>query len=113
MYHEPALRIHREVGNRVFEGIALGSIGRAYSDLGDQRKALEYFDQALQIHRNPKVNNRVFEGRVLGLKGVAKFELGEKEEGVRLVKQALEIARQVGEKTTEEEWLETLERMQS
>ncbi len=86
-----------------------GSLANAYSDLGEKRKALEYYEQALQIHR--EVGNRVSEGIVLGSKGLTKFKLGEKEEGIRLVEQALEIARQVEDKMFEDIWLKRLEQM--
>ena len=33
------------------EGVHLGNLGNAYADLGEPRKAIEYYEQALKIAR--------------------------------------------------------------
>ncbi len=45
-YHEQALVIDREIGDRRGEGADLGNLGLAYAALGEVRKAIEYFEQA-------------------------------------------------------------------
>ena len=63
-YHEKALAIAREIGDRRAEGAALGNLGIAYEDLGDARKAIEYYEQALAIAR--EIGDRRGEGAALG-----------------------------------------------
>jgi tetratricopeptide (TPR) repeat protein len=43
-----------QIGNRRNEGIWLGNLGNAYSDLGDTKKAIEYYEQALKINPEDK-----------------------------------------------------------
>jgi ATP/maltotriose-dependent transcriptional regulator MalT len=49
-YSEQALKISREIGNRLKEAAALGNIGLAYIDL-EPKKSIEYSEQALKISR--------------------------------------------------------------
>jgi len=46
--------ISREIGDRRNEGIWLGNLGLAYSDLGEVEKAIEYYKDALTIGREIK-----------------------------------------------------------
>ena len=46
-FHEQALAIPREIGDRGGEGDALGSLGQAYAALGEVRRAIEFHEQAL------------------------------------------------------------------
>jgi tetratricopeptide (TPR) repeat protein len=98
-YHEQALVIYREVGNRSDEGIMLGNIGAVYSDLGEKRRAVAYCEQALEIHR--ETSNRVSEGIVLGNTGTAYADLGEKRKALAYQEQALAIHREVGNRVEE------------
>ncbi|NJR53577.1 MAG: tetratricopeptide repeat protein, partial [Acaryochloris sp. CRU_2_0] len=43
--------ISRAVGNREGEAATLKNIGNVYSDLGEKKKALEYYNQSLPIYR--------------------------------------------------------------
>jgi tetratricopeptide (TPR) repeat protein len=55
--------IASEVGDRRGEGAALGNLGNRYAELGEPRRAIELFEQALAIFR--EVGDRRGEGEVL------------------------------------------------
>ncbi len=46
---ETALAASRQLNDRSMEGVHLGNLGLAYADLGDARKAIEYYELALAI----------------------------------------------------------------
>ena len=46
-----ALKVFRELGNRLGEGRALGDLGNVYANLGEPRRAIEYHEQTLVILR--------------------------------------------------------------
>ncbi len=48
-YHEQALVIVREIGDRQGEGSTLGNLGIAYATLGEVQKAIGYYEQANAI----------------------------------------------------------------
>ena len=48
-HHQLALKIDREIGNRVGESNVLGNIGNFYQTNGDTNKSLEHYEQALEI----------------------------------------------------------------
>ncbi|NJL56521.1 tetratricopeptide repeat protein [bacterium] len=50
-YHEQALVISREIGDRRGEGSDLGNLGIAYERLGDIPQAIAYYEQALELAR--------------------------------------------------------------
>ncbi len=50
-YHEKALTIDREIGDRGGEGRDLGGLGTAYYVLGETHRAIEYNEQCLAIAR--------------------------------------------------------------
>jgi len=78
-----------ETGERRGEGAALGNLGNAYATLGEARKAIEFYEQALAIAQ--EIGDRRNEGNWLGNLGNALYGLGEKARGVQLMKQALTI----------------------
>ncbi|NJS13162.1 MAG: tetratricopeptide repeat protein, partial [Microcoleus sp. CSU_2_2] len=45
--YEEALKLFREAGDRRREAVTLNNIGSVYSVLGEQQKALEYYNQSL------------------------------------------------------------------
>jgi len=71
----------------------LNSLGVAYAELGEYRKAIELYEQALEIHR--WIGDVRGEGSDLGNIGVAYAELGEYRKAIEFYEQALEIARRV------------------
>ena len=82
------LKIAREIGDRRGEGNWLGNLGNAYCDLGETRKAIEYYEQALKIAR--EIGDRRGEGNRLGNLGNAYSDLGETKKAIEYYEQALE-----------------------
>ena len=89
-----ALAIHREVGNRRFEGNLLGNLGSVHMNQGRLEEAAAHYSQALTIHR--EVGNRRFEGIVLGYLGILHMQQGRIEEAAIHYNQSLAMAREVG-----------------
>jgi tetratricopeptide (TPR) repeat protein len=83
------MEIARAIGDRRGEGTALGNLGLAYADLGETRKAIEFYEKALIIDR--EIGDRRGEGTALGNLGNELYKLGEKDKGITLMKQALGI----------------------
>jgi hypothetical protein len=49
--YEQALAIHKQVGNRVAEGMTLGNLGHVKFDSGDKQEGILLVEQALEIAR--------------------------------------------------------------
>ena len=62
-HYDQALAIHREVGNRRFEGLELGNLGNLHREQRRFQEAHAHYEQALAILR--EVGQRRFEGIVL------------------------------------------------
>ncbi|MDY0130770.1 MAG: tetratricopeptide repeat protein, partial [Methanosarcina vacuolata] len=77
-------------------GDVLGNLGLAYSDLGEIRKAIGYYEQALKISRELKDRRR--EGVALGNLGLAYRYLWETRKAIGYYEQALKISREIGDK---------------
>jgi len=98
-YHEAALAIAREIGDRQGEGAWLGNLGNAYSDLGQVARAIEYHEQALAISR--EIGDRRGEGADLGNLGLAYRALGQVARAIEYYEAALAIAREIGDRRGE------------
>ena len=72
--------MHREIGDRRGEGNSLGNLGIAYRQLGEERRAIEYHEQALVISR--EIDDRRGEGADLGSLGTAYLALGEERRAI-------------------------------
>jgi tetratricopeptide (TPR) repeat protein len=83
----------------VCEGNVLRSLGNAYDDLGDVRKAIGYLEQALEIAR--EIGDRRGEGNALGNLRAAYHRLGEVRKAIGYYEQALEIDREIGDRRGE------------
>ncbi|MCP4664472.1 MAG: tetratricopeptide repeat protein, partial [bacterium] len=92
-YHQEALVIAREIGNRRGEGEDLGNLAGAYSDLGDVEKAIGYYEQAIVIAR--EIGDRSVETEDLGSLGLAYARLGDVEKAIVYYEQGLVIAREI------------------
>jgi tetratricopeptide (TPR) repeat protein len=79
----------REIGDRRGEGAALGTLGLAWADLGDARKAIGFYEQRLVIAR--EIGDRRGEGNASINLALARHGLGEHEEAIRLAEHALAI----------------------
>ena len=75
--------IDREIGYRRGEGNALGNLGIAYADLGETRRAIQFFEQTLFIDR--EIGDRRGEGKPLGNLGLAYANLGETLRAIQLL----------------------------
>ena len=80
-------------------GAVLGNLGTAYSNLGEPRKAIEYYEQALKISR--EIGDRRGEGNHLGNLGLAYSDLGEPRKAIEYYEQALKISRETGDRRGE------------
>ena len=59
----------------------------AYAHLGETRKAIEFYEQALMIAR--EIGDRRGEGNALGNLGIAYADLGETRKAIEFYEQAL------------------------
>ena len=98
-YHEQALGILREIGDRRREGTVLGNLGLAYANLGEVEKAIGYYEQQLIIVR--EISDRYGEGNALGNLGNAYFRSSEVEKAIGYYEQALVIDREIGNRRGE------------
>ena len=77
------------------EGYAIGNLGLAYADLGEARKAIEFYEQALAIDR--EFGDRRGEGIAFNNLGLAYADLGEARKAIEFYEQALVIYREIGD----------------
>jgi len=105
-YHQQAMEIAKEIGNKHAEGNNLGYLGNAYRNLGELRKAIEYYEQALKIAK--ETVSRYEEETWLGNLGNAYRNLGESRRGIEYHEKALEIAKEIEDKRGEGRWLGNL-----
>jgi tetratricopeptide (TPR) repeat protein len=96
---EVALEAARKLEDRQAEGAHLGNLGNAYSDLGEVRKAIEFYEQHLAIAR--EIGDRRGEGADLGNLGSAYYRLGEVRKAIGFYEQYLAIAREIGDRRGE------------
>jgi tetratricopeptide (TPR) repeat protein/transcriptional regulator with XRE-family HTH domain len=96
---EEAITACREIGDRRGEGKALGSLGIAWADLGDTRKAITLFEQHLAISR--EIGDRQGEGAALGNLGNAWALLGDTRKAITFQEQHLAISREIGDRRGE------------
>ena len=96
---EGGLAAARMLGNRRYEGVHLGNLGTAYSDLGEPRRAIEYHEQALVIDR--EIGDRRGEGTELGNLGTDYDRLGKAQQAIEHYELALVIDREIGDRRGE------------
>ena len=84
----------RRLGNREPEGMALGNLGIACVQLGEPKRAIEYYEQVLTIAR--ETGDRRSEGMALGTLGIAYRQLGEPKRAIEYYEQHVTIARETG-----------------
>jgi tetratricopeptide (TPR) repeat protein len=96
---EVSLKAARLLKHQRKEGYALNHIGIAYADLGETRKAIEFYEQALLIACENGF--RQGEGMVLGNLGLAYDALGESRKAIKFYQQDLDIAREFGDRKGE------------
>lgn len=96
---EQALDLWRTLGDRRFEGVTLNNLGLANSTTGifllpgDQRKALEYFNQARSLSQ--AVKDKVNEATILNNIGFVYLMSGENDKALESLEEGLRIANAV------------------
>ncbi len=105
-YHEQALAMAREIGNRKSEGNQLGFLGLCYRILGQITRAIEYHEQALAMAR--EIRNRKIEGHQLGNLGLCYQTLGQFTRAIEYHEHALAMAREIGKREIEGHRLDNL-----
>ncbi|MBW4613292.1 MAG: CHAT domain-containing protein [Desmonostoc vinosum HA7617-LM4] len=93
---QEALKLWRQVGDKVKEATTLNNIGLVYNLLGDKQKALLFYNQALPILR--AVGDREGEATILNNIGLVYNLLGDKQKALVFYNQALPILRSVDDK---------------
>ena len=92
-YHEKALVIDREIGDRRGEGAAMGNMGTAYYSLDEYGRANEYYVQQLQIVR--EIGDRLGEGNAYWGISIALDKLGDRAKAIAHAEAALKIHEQI------------------
>ncbi|MEK0178088.1 MAG: CHAT domain-containing protein [Oscillatoriales cyanobacterium] len=96
---EEALKLYRSAGDRLQEAIILNNIGFVYNDLGEQQKALQYFNQSLPVSR--AIGDRRWEATALHNIGGIYDNLGEQQKALDYYNQSLPLSRAVGDRSGE------------
>ncbi|MGH9848776.1 MAG: ATP-binding protein, partial [Blastocatellia bacterium] len=89
----------RRLKRRDHEGVALGNLGVAWKDLGETRKAIEFYEQAIAIAR--EIGDRRGEGIALWNLSLSLDELGERAQAIALAEAALAIHEAIEDPWTE------------
>ena len=93
-YHQQALDIAREIGDRRLEGNTLGNLGNGYRALGQFDKAIAHHQQALDIAR--EIGNWLGEGHQLANLGISFARLEDYPKAQECWQQALQIFEEIG-----------------
>ena len=96
---DAAVRACRSSNDENSEGPHLGNLGSAYLKLGDFRKAIKFYSEALKIIQ--KIGDRRSEAAILGLLGVAYSCLGKPRKAIEFYEQDLKISQEIGNRRDE------------
>jgi tetratricopeptide (TPR) repeat protein len=96
---QTGVKAAQELGHHRDEGWFLGYLGSIFHILGQVKRAIEYYEQALVISR--EIDSRRDEGTWLGNLGVAYRDLGEAKQAIEYHEQALVIAREISDRRNE------------
>ncbi|MFZ3050616.1 MAG: tetratricopeptide repeat protein, partial [Methanothrix sp.] len=102
------LAIAREIGDRGNEGHWIGNLGAAYAVLGEPRKAIEYYEQALAIAR--EIGDRRNEGINSWNLGLEYEKAGDIEQASDIMQLCIDFEREIGHPNAESDvrYLENL-----
>ncbi len=75
------------------EGVALNNLGIARAELGETRRAIELYEQRLEIAR--EIDDRRGEGAALGNLGEALAKAGERGQAIARLQETLEIFEEI------------------
>jgi tetratricopeptide (TPR) repeat protein len=98
-WREQALAAARALKNRAAERAHLGNLGSAYRSMSQYRRAIECYDEHLQITR--ELNDRRSEGQDLANLGNAYHSLGEHRRAIEYYQQCLRIAHEFDDRRRE------------
>jgi tetratricopeptide (TPR) repeat protein len=98
-WRKVGLAAARHSTNRVAESGHLSNLGNAYANLGESRRAIEFYEQALTITR--ETGNKQGEGISLGNLGIVYKILGEPHRAIEFYERQLTIAREIGDRREE------------
>ncbi len=94
------LKIAKEIGDKAGEGRAYGNLGIVFNNLGDFRKAKEYYELRLEIAK--EVGDRAAGGTAYGNLGNAFLDIGDFRKAIDYCGELhLKIAKEVGDKAGE------------
>lgn len=96
---EAALAAARRSGDRAAQGRFLSTLGLAYTNVGEARTAISFYEQGLVIAR--EIGDRRAEGNALGNMGSAYATLGEMRTAISFYEQSLVIVREIGNRRGE------------
>ncbi|MBD2515942.1 CHAT domain-containing protein [Nostoc sp. FACHB-973] len=96
---EEALPLYQKIGDRSSEAFTVAHLGKIYSDLGQQQKALFYLNQALLLRR--QIGDKTGETITLNNIGSVYSDLGELQKALDSFHEALLIKREIGDKIGE------------
>lgn len=96
---EIALTAAERLKHRAGEFFTLGNLGRAYADLGETHRAIQFHEQALTIGR--EIGDRKGEGTALNNLGFSYTNLGEMQLAIQFHERALIINRELGDRRGE------------
>jgi CHAT domain-containing protein/tetratricopeptide (TPR) repeat protein len=105
-WSQSALRLANDLGAEGYAQIALGNLGWAYYQLGDDERALELFLEAEQLAA--RLGDLRGELKWIGNAGAIYHDTGDLNRAVMSYRHALELARQIGSKEDTVDVLEDL-----
>ncbi len=100
-YHQQALAIHRELGDKRGEGDDLSNLSVIYGNLDQLDKALEYYQQAIAISLEIGNKLEVGVGNTLNNFGLVYYNISQYSKSLECHQQALAIYRERGDKLGE------------
>ncbi|MEJ7654403.1 MAG: tetratricopeptide repeat protein [Chloroflexia bacterium] len=102
-YNRQVIELHKRLRGRLDDPDAressVGVLGTAYREVGQIRKAIESYEEALGLARD--LNNRQSEGAWLGNLGLCYSDLGETKRAMKHHEQALVISLEIGNRQSE------------
>ncbi|WP_228058827.1 CHAT domain-containing tetratricopeptide repeat protein [Nostoc sp. LEGE 06077] len=96
---EQALVVYRKVGDRQSQAFTVAHLGKIYSDLGQQPKALDYLNQALVLRR--QIGDQKGESITLNNIGNVYSNTGELQKAIEYFQRALLLKQKMGDRAGE------------
>lgn len=97
---ENGLRASKLLKDSNAESVHLGNLGNVYLALGNVRKSIQLYEEALKLHRGFG-DHRVEESSTLGNLGSAYLQLGNLQKAIEFYSQQLAIVQQIGNRIGE------------